>query len=321
MDSGARDIVIPTHEVKWDGRGELGQFMDIPWQGTDDWRTMYDFPGHQTDRQQLPVAKIWDICEIGREIISNNWKAKSDVEMILNQYDLDVVKAYQNSTPPSFDDTDGWNRLMADTFKKMDDGRRSFYLDEHAQYQNDIEHQSALAFRNLQVRQAANNRLTQERESLRKNLAAEVGGKAVLVGPTASSIGDLWRTPLHELCPGVMAHGAVFSAIVTGHFWHGLPGWINLLIVLWIGVASTLVVGLMAPLRALAAMGALWVGYAVVNGVVLFGVWRIMTEAAGPLLVIGAVWMVGSLSRTLSKPSGRLGVPRLKGAGTVGRTR
>jgi CHASE2 domain-containing sensor protein len=126
-----------------------------------------------------------------------------------------------------------------------------------------------------------------------------------LIGSIASSEGDLWHTPLHVECPGVVIHGVIFNAIVTGKFWRTWPAWLNLTAIFCLGLATTAVVTWMPARKALAVTVVLGLGYLGVNGAVLFGIWRTVADAAGPIVVIVGVCLASGFIRVLSS-GGRL---------------
>jgi hypothetical protein len=298
--SSGADIVVPMHGVNSDARGELGLFMDIPWFGGSKWQTMYDYPDHRQTRRHIAINRVWDVCEMTRRIADNDVAAANDVEQVLALTDIDALNAYHGATRPSYDDAAAWNRLMSDALNKVDAATRAALLDEHFQAQTDAERSFALALRNLQVRAQYNADQTAEQERMRQDLRSEVEGKAILIGPMATSLGDLWRTPLHVECPGVVMHGVIFNAIVTGYFWRAWPLWLNLTAVLCMGLAATAAATWLSPRKGLAVTAALAIGYLLVNGLVLFALWHMTAEAAGPIAAISGVWLAGSLVRILS---------------------
>ncbi|MGA2230608.1 MAG: CHASE2 domain-containing protein, partial [Tepidisphaeraceae bacterium] len=302
--SGA-NVVVPMHGVDSDARGELGLFMDIPWFGGSNWETMYDYPDHRQSRQHIAINRVWDICEMSRRIADNNQAAANDVEEVLALTDIDALNAYHGSTRPSYDDAETWNRLMIEAMNKVDAGTRMALLDPHFQSQNEKERDFALALRNLQVRAQYNTDQTAEQQRMRDTLRSEVEGKAVLIGPMATSMGDLWRTPLHVQCPGVVMHGVIFNAIVTGYFWQVWPMWMNLTAVLCFGLAATAAATWLSPRKGLAVTAGLVIGYLIANGLLLFAIWRTTAHAAGPIVVVLGVWLAGSMIRILSSPGRR----------------
>jgi hypothetical protein len=65
--------------------GAFGLFMDVPWVGTADWKTMYDFPRHSEVRQHLPIVEAWAPREELRRIERNNRLADLAIEYLLRE--------------------------------------------------------------------------------------------------------------------------------------------------------------------------------------------------------------------------------------------
>ena len=70
---------------KTDAFGRLGLFFDIPWFGSRDWKTMYDYPGYKLTKQHMPVTLPWALAEARKVIAHNNadpkpfvWTKKAD---------------------------------------------------------------------------------------------------------------------------------------------------------------------------------------------------------------------------------------------------
>ena len=58
---------------------------DIPWFGTDDWKTMYDWPKHQQIVNHLPVVIVWDVLQTRNRIVTNNQIIDSAVQDLLDE--------------------------------------------------------------------------------------------------------------------------------------------------------------------------------------------------------------------------------------------
>src|SRR5207237_4438396 len=71
-------------------------------------------------------------------------------------------------------------------------------------------------------------------------------GKAAIVGWIAvGSIADVIPTSLHSQCPGVVAHGVIFNAILTRDFWRRPPMWVNPLITALMGLLVSAIVAML----------------------------------------------------------------------------
>jgi CHASE2 domain-containing sensor protein len=127
-----------------------------------------------------------------------------------------------------------------------------------------------------------------------------LAGKAVMIGATATSMGDVAVTPRNLNCPGVVVHGAIFNAIVSGYFWRPAPPWVNLLIAAAIGLAITAAVAWLSYLMGFATAAGLVALYLIVNVIVLFDLEHITADVAGPVLMGVLVWAACSATRMMA---------------------
>jgi serine/threonine protein kinase len=297
--AGESDEIIPTYTQEIESRGPAAFFFAIPFFGTSDWRTSYDFPDYRVVRQHLPITRVWDVCQVQLRIEQNNRRAYADVEFVLRHVDLDLLKTFQNAAP-AFDNVSQWNTIMAHAFNAVDSGDRDYLLNPNSPLQTDEERDYATALRNLQLRRTFNDSLVGEQKRLRDGLRGLLAEKAVLIGSIASSQGDLWRTPLHAACPGEVILGTVFNAIVTNHFLRVAPEWTNLFATLVLSLGATAAVTWLSPRKSLAACAVLAAGFCVFNALLLFDWDHLVLEMAGPLLAVIGVWLVAILNRVLA---------------------
>src|SRR5207248_4529614 len=69
----AHIVTIPSSHgelrvpLRWQYSATVGKpvplIADIPWFGTSEWRTMYDWPKHENAVNHLPIHVVWDICQ------------------------------------------------------------------------------------------------------------------------------------------------------------------------------------------------------------------------------------------------------------------
>jgi class 3 adenylate cyclase/CHASE2 domain-containing sensor protein len=314
---GGESIIIPVRTPTSGGK-EAGVpiTMDISWFGSRDWRTMYDASGgHRETLQHVPVLKLWDVWELQRRIRTNNANCDVAIQVILDEdppdapvkYRLKVDppkarKYFENRPAPDdvaarleiaafcLHELDGLGWLQ--TYKELE-ATTGLKPDEAAQYA-----QLKEAHRSLTLTVDQTQALVREIDQERGELAKLLGGKAVLIGWTATgAAADFVPTPLHAKCPGVVVHGAVFNAIVTKHFWRRVPTWVVYGITLILGlVTAFLAVNLSAPVGLLSS-AALLFGYLALNGLVLFGRFDLLLGVAPPVLAIGVVWAMCTLYR------------------------
>jgi len=133
-------------------------------------------------------------------------------------------------------------------------------------------------------------------DALRANLREKLGGRTIFIGGTATGIGDVYPTALHNACLGVIIHGAVFNAIMTGKMWRRSSDRINWALTLGTGLLVMGFVTLLTPFRAFLATLLLVGGYLLINGYLLFDKWNLIVDAAGPTVAGGLVW--GGLTLT-----------------------
>src|SRR5262249_49460067 len=122
------------------------------------------------------------------------------------------------------------------------------------------------------------------------SLAAQLHNKVVYFGGTATSLGDIRPTPLFGQCPGVVVHGAIYNAIVTGRMWKRAPDWIGAVLTAALGLVTMLLVLAMRPAIAFVASLFLGIGYLAFNGYYLFAHNNWVVEAAGPPVAVLLVW-------------------------------
>ncbi|MGA2231747.1 MAG: adenylate/guanylate cyclase domain-containing protein, partial [Tepidisphaeraceae bacterium] len=239
---------------------------------------------HRLFAQHHSMSEVWDVCAIGPEIEDNNREAMKDI-VSLTQSD-DILKQH-----PPFGDVTAWNKLMADTIGQLTPDFTDVYkpyLDGKADPQtltDPRDRQIFSAYRSLLVtRPASNSLLEQVRNARRKSLREQLFGKAVLVGWTATGFLDRADTPLgSQEFPGVVVHGAVFNAIMTGDFIRPAPLWTGLAITMLVGALATFAGAYLSPIRALTAAAAIVVIYLICNFFFIYDWGRIEMDAAGPV--------------------------------------
>jgi adenylate cyclase len=132
--------------------------------------------------------------------------------------------------------------------------------------------------------------LREQLEKLRSDLREKLGGRTVFIGGTATGNGDFYPTALHSSCPGVIIHGAIFNAIMTGKLWRRSNEPVNAALTLGTGLLVMVFVTLLTPFRAFLATLLLVGGYLLINGYLLFDKWNLIVAAAGPTVAGVLVW-------------------------------
>lgn len=293
---GRDAIVIPTHERNVRG-GRFGMFVDIPWFGDHSrngtWQTMYDFKSHRTPKQHVPIRFVYEAVEVRRQIAGNNARAR---EWLLSLYEIAAEDRMRSLERFTFDAEEP-EALIGE----LDAGLR--IARENHEFYKAAELSTATPEERKQIELvlAAPGVLSQLREqllSLKASLARRRGelaqifrGNAAIVGWIAvGAIADHVPTPLHPTCPGVVAHGTLFNAIMTNDFWRRAHhGWTALFTVV-MGVMTTATVVRLPAKWAFAACTLLGVAYLGLNGFVLFDKYNVIVGAAAPVMASIACW-------------------------------
>jgi adenylate cyclase len=207
--------------------------------------------------------------------------------------------------PPPPDSVDAWVARMDGVLKEV--GPLLEPVEQVPPAERGDEEKALLAARDVIRFAAAEGRLFSAKAA---ELRTDLGGKVILLGGTATSLGDIVPTSVHPQCPGVVVHGAVLNALLTGNFWTAAPGWVTGLVTLCMGLAVTGAKVRLGPWPALAVTVGLVGGYAVVNGLVLFDYGDRIVGLAGPLVVGAVVWALLTLTSHLLERQERARITR-----------
>ncbi len=137
--------------------------------------------------------------------------------------------------------------------------------------------------------------------SMVASLRAQVAGKVVLIGSSATSAADFVPTPLAKRTPGVAVHANVLETILSGTFLDEAPRKLNVAVIVLAGLAVAVVAALWpvywsGPLAAVLA--AAYVGF---NSTVVFGQWHTHLALAAPLGAIAAALLGVTAYRQLTE--------------------
>jgi class 3 adenylate cyclase/CHASE2 domain-containing sensor protein len=297
------EILIPVRTgmgISNNRERAIPMLVDIPWFGTRDWETMYDWPNHIERKQHVPIIKLWQVGELERKLRKNGEQADAAIVTVLALTDLDKAKAYEEHRPSPEAATVRIEKMAA-TLEDKD--VKSFYdqLSPLAASQQDEDSRKFLAaHRQLREALPQSRQLVQQLADQRAELARDFAGKSVLIGWTATgAAADFVPTPLHDHCPGVVVHGAVFNAVMTNQFWHRTPGWVVGVMTLIFGLLTALTAVHFSALRGLLFTVLLLIVYLFLNGLMLFGYFNLITGVAAPVLTIGFVWAMCTLYRII----------------------
>lgn len=300
-------IVIPVHDVPSDVFGPVSMFVDIPFSGTSAWQPMYDYPRYQQIKRHIPITLLLELADARKTITRNNAEADKAAGFFA-EAGVDSAKAFLKN-PPGTDRIDARNEGLAKILAEASvlaapvQGTAPAALsDEDKAFLNALD----------AVRRAlSNNRADVPRfERKAAEMRAALKGKAVLIGATSTAVGDQSPTPLHSNCPGVVIHGVIFNAIISGHFWRTAPAWVSWLITLAAGALTTAIVVRLAPLKAMGLTLLLAGGYLAINGLLLFDYGNWIVGLAGPLLATTLVWAALTLTRLVVEAQERARITR-----------
>jgi CHASE2 domain-containing sensor protein len=300
--AGAISIPTYTYHSKALDR-DVSLIAALPWFGNRDWQTMYDWPAHLISAAHISIASVWDICQSEKKIATNSAAIDLAISNILASVDPSLAKKYA-AAPPDPQDTVAREKRADVTF---DDLKGAGWLDYFAQHPDkDLTPEERMQKVNLYdamdaIKDAvANSRqLRAQIEAQRRWLASQIAGKGVLVGFTATGFQDQVSTSLHFHCPGVVVHGVIVNAVLTGNWWRMAPAWVTVLLTILFGMAAAAVQGRFQPLRASFLVLLLLLGYALFNGYILFDWHKWIVGVAGPSVAMLTVWGGCTLDRLI----------------------
>jgi hypothetical protein len=307
--SPSGDFVIPVRSQKSSTTGRLVPYMaSISWWGTDDWETMYDWPGYQSSASHLPIAKVWDLCQT-REFIRINNRAIDEAAQDLleskpDKFGLDtaVWKQYL-ATNPVADDMEARKQIVEACKKTIEDsGYTPLLTANEADLKDDERPVRALLVRATGVMQKAmeqNTALAQQQAAQEQFLSSLVRGKGVLIGSTATGAMDMVTTPLHARCPGVVVHGAIANALLTRQWWRTAPWALTAILTIFLGLFIALATSWFSPINSVFTALVTLVGCFALNGLVLFDWGHWIVGAAGPMVAIALAWAGAMVTRLI----------------------
>jgi class 3 adenylate cyclase len=315
-------IIIPVHSQET-YRGSYDMFIDIPWFGPpvdSGWQRMYDWKNFKETTQHLPVQFLWDACDTRHKIVRNNQQADEALKVCLLPRGVEQLRFVNNrkfeaeaARVELLDLADPDSRLgvIEDVVNKIHEDFLGVDDLTEPDLKDDEEKRKVHAYQALKLVLKENRKHKGELATRRQEIRDNLQGKAVLIGWTAvGSIADVIPTSLHSQCPGVVAHGVIFNAIMTRDFWRRPPAWVTLAITAVIGLLVTAIVSILSPWKALAATSALAGGYFAFNAFWLFDKHNLIVGMAGPLTAALTVWAGGTLARFILEAGLRAQVTR-----------
>ncbi len=284
-------LSIPVYgRISGDDGSWYGTITDLPWFGTRKWSTMYD-PEHQDSVNHVPINQVWAPIEIQHRIRNNNRVADLALTAVLGTADTDALETYKKRKLP-LDDVASRVELIKSVPDLANVKEFTSFIKEFSPADLDEDSRGYLkAYEDLPRIAEATVKLEADLVKARTALTGLLDGKAVIMGWTATgAIADFVPTPLHALCPGVVVHGVVFNAIMTGEVWSRAPGWLTSVILIALALATIAAVCLLSPEPATGVCAVLAIAYLLINGFIFFDKYDTIVGAAGPLTAIAFAW-------------------------------
>lgn len=322
---GGADLVLPVRTARLEDTGvDLPTIFDVPWSGPSEWRRMYP------EEQQVSLTRVYDICRTRQKIIFNNEQVDRVVWFILDgrtdasdegdwRLALRPARAAAYfAARPAPEDTAARAEIVAFMLGQL---AESMYEEQLNAVENPTpkerrqREELAKATTNLRLAAAQRDALERQLALQRKSLRATLADKAVLIGWAATAmVADQKPTSIHAVAPGVLVHGTIVNALLTGHTWRTWPHWATALVTLALGLLMAFLVAVLRPGIATMAAALLLAAYVALNGWLVFDYGDVILGAAGPMVAIGVVWSGGTLVRLVGEARERSRITRRFGA-------
>jgi class 3 adenylate cyclase/CHASE2 domain-containing sensor protein len=308
--SNGRAVNIPVITREQTTTGErIGTLMNISFFGGRDWQTMFD-PAHKDRRYHLPMNLVWQVFQTRDAIITNNNTADRAINDLEELFPDDVAAYAAKKPDPA--DPEARLPILAKFLESIDSFLKAFQ-DVQNPTETERKQIEGLKYTQSGIRAASEEirRLAGQLKDQRAELRRAFSGKAIFVGSIAgSSAYDLKPTPLHEKCPGVVVHGVVANAILTGELWSTAPVWVTRLLTILTGLATTAFVLRLRTTRAAMAGMSLAALYLLVNGIVVFDYFNVIVGVAGPIVAVLVTWVSCQLVEILVEKAERRRITR-----------
>jgi class 3 adenylate cyclase/CHASE2 domain-containing sensor protein len=321
--NGGGEIVIPVRSmVSAQISARIGALIDIPFFGNGSWQSAYDYPRHEAYRQHVSINAVWEACQSRQKIALNDNSIDRAISVLLDDdadYKASLApdkgKAYRQHLPPD-DDFDSRAPIIEQALSALD--ASGIIQQFAAMKESDLNEKDRRQRDEIRDAAAVLKTAGEKNRGLQKQLADQRAGlklllrdKATLIGWVATGKTDFVVTPVVRQCPGVVVHGVIFNAIVSGWFIKTPGAWAGVLLTLLIGGVTTAGVSLFEkPQRALALTGALVVGYALINGFIFYDWWHLNVPIAAPIAAGVVVWPTCTLMQLVSERTQRASITR-----------
>jgi len=318
-------VRIPTSNRRFPDLDQTASHvMSVPWFGpAERWTAMYD-PQGESAAQHVAIGRVYEPVEIRQRLEANLARIDHALQLVYAMsYEpgraAGLGEPTLNDLPNRIARIEAAAAEMAEIMPEDVPAELQALEDEIAALDQQLatetpgeQRKQRLAQRRAAV-EAANfyeamialpalssesQALAEQLDRSRRELTGMMQGKAVMVGWVATgAAADFVPTSLHARCPGVVVHGAIFSAIMTGDFWRTAPPWVTWATTLGLGLGVTLASSLLTPIRAAIAAVVVGVVYVLINSVVLFDAMNLLVNTAGPVVVLAAGYVGVTLTR------------------------
>jgi len=262
--TSGNDVVIPVTSRDSTVVGPVGMLMEVPMFGrVNDWLTMYDYPRYEKQAHHVSVYQVWQICETEEKLKQNRdfrqhnlinalYVLHRDAEGVkfLDAHSEDEKKRMIRDILDGPNGTGPFIKTLTDSLAAEPDPDSQKLLDS-----------VKTADADLRQVDEQNDKLEAQLSRLRGTLYEKLHERAIFFGGTATGLLDLRPTSLIGECPGIVIHGAIYNAILTGKMWRvASPRW-GTIITAAMGLLTLLLVMRLSPLMAFGASAGLLVGY------------------------------------------------------------
>ena len=287
---------IPLGPARTSSEGvRMGALLDIPWTGSDDWQTMYDYPAHRGIARHMSINFVWEAVHTQHRIAHNFELIDEGMRSLYAVLDPAKLKKYEDAPPA---DLAARGVLLEQAIKDAQDWIAQYKLMKPEEI-DELGQRFVAATSSLPNLVRQTGALQSDLQKQREELSTALKDKAVLIGWIATGFTDVVPTPLHERCPGVVVHGAIFNGIMTGEMWRSAPWWISALLTGFFGLTTASTTARLAPLPALFIALLAACGLALFNGIVLFDYFNLILPLAATLVTIALTWGACTMTRVI----------------------
>jgi serine phosphatase RsbU (regulator of sigma subunit) len=248
---------------------------------------MYDWPEHKRVEKHISINTAWDIAEARRKLESNNTLIDSILIHTLFPTETRGKQYHDRRLPP--EDFESRRQVVEKLLPELEFGISAMRSTSPAELKKeDRAYLDDLA--RLDAAMNENVTLIERIDRKRKDLAAHVAGKAVLIGWAATGTLDEVPTSIHTRCPGVVVHGVILNAILNRDFLRTAPRWVTILLTLMFGLLAIAITARVPPWHGVGLILLVGALYFVANGLLFFDRLNLIVNAAAPLAAIALCW-------------------------------